>query len=148
MIDGNLGSKLITNTGLLESLDLTTFLRASCLGILLAFSIALFTHPGLYSLDNKSFLSSAKRFSLSSGWVQILTILSAREKGMLSVTCAGWHELVSKYWFLSVSFLYRSVTIFPSSSLQSVSKNAREWETSLFLRLQEIVISARYLPTL
>ena len=61
--------------------------------------------------------------SLSSCNVQILTILIAREKGILSVTCAGWQELGSKYWFLFVSFLYKSVIIFPSIILQDVSRN-------------------------
>ena len=39
-IDGSLGSKCITNTGLVEAFSLLTFSRASLLGILLALSIA------------------------------------------------------------------------------------------------------------
>ena len=51
----------------------------------------------------------------------------AREKGILLVTWVGWQELVSKYWFLSVGFLYRSIIILPSEIRQDVSKNASEF---------------------
>ena len=40
------------------------------------------------------------------------------------VVCDGWQELGSKYMFLSVGFFYRSVTIFPSTIEQEVSKKA------------------------
>ena len=38
---------------------------------------------------------------------------------------AGWQELVNKYWFLSVSLRYRSVTIFRASILHDVSRKAK-----------------------
>ena len=47
------------------------------------------------------------------------------EKGILSVMCGGWQELGSRYWHLSVGFLYRSTTISFFLMKVSVSRNAR-----------------------
>ena len=68
--------------------------------------------------------------SLLSGLVQILTILRAREYGMLLVTCPGWQEEVNRYWFLSVGFLNRSTSTFPFLIERDVSKNAKEVDFS------------------
>ena len=62
-------------------------------------------------------------FCLISGFVQILRILRHSEHGILVVVCLGWHELGSKYWFLSVFFLYRSISILPFFISHEVSKN-------------------------
>ena len=88
-MDGSLGSKEITKTGLWESFVFTTFFKASLLGICLALSMAELTNPLLYSLANKRNLSSLNLFSLSSSREQILTILSANENGILSVVWLG-----------------------------------------------------------
>ena len=45
---------------------------------------------------------------------------------MLSVTWAGWQEDVSKYWFLSVGFLYRSTIPLPSVIEREVSRKGKE----------------------
>ena len=37
--------------------------------------------------------------------LQILSILSPREKGIESVTPDGWQLSLKRYWFLSVSFI-------------------------------------------
>ena len=44
---------------------------------------------------------------------------------MFSVMCGGWQELVSRYWHLSVGFLYKSTTILLFTTDVDVSKNAR-----------------------
>ena len=88
-IDGSLGSNEITKTGLWDSLFLTTFFKASFLGICLALSMAEFISPLLYSLASKRDLSSLNLFSLSSGEEQILTILNANENGIFSVVWLG-----------------------------------------------------------
>ena len=117
---------MIANTALCVALLLTTLHNASALGIILALLIAASTHPGLYPCSNSKVFSSEKRFSLASGSEHILTILNAREKGMFSVTWAGWQELVRRYWFLSVSFRYKSVPILPSIIWQEVSRNGKD----------------------
>ena len=61
------------------------------------------------------------------GLVQILTILSPNENGMFLVHPIGWHLLVSRYWFLSVSFLYKTISILPFSIEQFVSGNGIEF---------------------
>ena len=104
VMEGSLGSYWTTNTGL-ACFSFSTFFRASCLGIVLAFSIALSTTPALYPLDTKSCLSSPSLLSLVSLFLQMRTILRAREKGIFFVTWAGWQEDVRRYWFLSVGFL-------------------------------------------
>ena len=96
-IDGSLGSKFITNTGHEVDFCLITLFRASLLGTPMAFSIAELIIAGLYSLDISQSFNSEKCFSLSSAKVQILTILRAREYGILLLTCAGWQELGKRY---------------------------------------------------
>ena len=41
---------------------------------------------------------------------------------MLTVLWGGWKEESSRFWFLTVGFRYRSVTSFPSSRRNSVSR--------------------------
>ena len=71
---GRRGSNVRANTGPLDFF-LLTFLRAFCLGIDLALSIEKSIDFSLYPLSSKNSFNSAKRFSLSSEFVQILTIL-------------------------------------------------------------------------
>ena len=110
----------MAKTGLFVEFSLDTLYNASNLGTLLALSMEELIMACFWYLDNIKSLSSENRFSLSSLKVHILTILSASEYGIFLVTCVGWHELGNKYWFLSVSFQYRSVTILPSRILQDV----------------------------
>ena len=58
--------------------------------------------------------------------LQILTILSAKEKGMFSVTWAGWQLDGRRYWFLSVGFLYSVVLMLLPLTLQEVSRKGME----------------------
>ena len=88
-IEGSRGSYVITNTGLVLVLFLTTLFRASNLGISLALFIAALTTPILYCLDKSRDFNSSNLFSLDSGRENILTILNAKENGIFCVTCAG-----------------------------------------------------------
>ena len=45
---------------------------------------------------------------------------------MFLVQPIGWQLLVSRYWFRSVSFLYKSISICPSSMLHDVSRKGME----------------------
>ena len=85
-MEGNLGSKVITNTGLFGVLDFITFSRAFILGMFLALSIAELIKFVLYPLASSNSFSSPNVLSLSVDNEHILTILKARENGMLSVT--------------------------------------------------------------
>ena len=69
---------------------------------------------------------SKKRFSFVLYSLQILVILRACENGIFSGTWAGWHELVKRYWFLSVGLRYKSVITLPFFIVQLVSKNGIE----------------------
>ena len=112
-IEGSLGSLVTAITGLLVCLLSAVFFLFNNLfpGILLALFIAELIIPGLYSLFSKTDLSSWNLVSLCFFSVQTLTILRAKENGMFWVVWFGWHELGSRYWFLSVGFLYRSTEI-------------------------------------
>ena len=95
-------------------------------GILLALSIAeyiVFSENPLFSVSSFSFKNC---FYLHSGLEQILTIFKHNEKGIFVVQDGGWHELGRRYIFLYVSFLYRSVSIFPSSIQHKTSRNGIE----------------------
>ena len=117
----------MTNTGLSVVFCLMTFSRAFNLGICLALSIAAWITFELYSLDNNISFNSLNLFSLASVSEQILTILSASENGIFEHTLAGWQLDVSKYWFLSLSFLNKSVRILPVSLiLQEESRKGIE----------------------
>ena len=122
---GSLGSKETAKTGrLVVGCGGTEVgLSATSLGTDLAFIIAASIICSGYLLSMKRFFSSQKRFSLSISSLHILVILRACEYGILSVTLAGWHELVNRYWFRSVGFLYKSVLILQFFIVQSVSKN-------------------------
>ena len=76
-----------------------------------------------YPLFSMSSFSFENCFSLYSGLEQILRIPKHNEEGIFVVKDGGWQELGRRYIFLSVSFLYRSVYIFPSSILQRTSRN-------------------------
>ena len=78
---------------------------------------------GVYSLCNNISFNSKNLASLSGISLHILTILVLRLYGMDLVQSLGWQLLGSKYWFLSLGFLYQSVLILPSSTLHNVSKN-------------------------
>ena len=79
----------MAKTDLCVVLFLTTFSKASILGMTLAFSMAASTQPGLYPLARSKDFNSLNLVSLASGCEHILTILRAREKGIFSVTWAG-----------------------------------------------------------
>ena len=110
-MDGNLGSYGVANTGRLFSFEYDTFLRNFnfSLGILLALVKADRILSFLYPLFNKRSCSSCNLLSLMLGLEQILEILIANDFGMARVVCLGWQLLGSKYWFLSVGFIHKSV---------------------------------------
>ena len=105
---------------------LRTLLSAILRGIPLALSIALFIIFSEYSLLSMSAFRFKNCLSLSSGLEQILTILKHSENGIFFVQDGGWQELGRRYMFLSVSFLYKSVSIFPSWMLHRTSRNGME----------------------
>ena len=97
-MDGSLGSNVMAKTGLAGRLeDLFTLCIAMFLGICLALLIAALMRDSLYPLEINISFNSSSLLSLEAGEEQILTILYAKEKGILSVTWAGWQELGSKY---------------------------------------------------
>jgi hypothetical protein len=49
-------------------------------------------------------------------------ILMLSENGMANVVVLGWHEEGKRYWFLLVSFLYKSTSILPFSMVREVSR--------------------------
>ena len=113
-IGGSLGSYLRANIGLVFAWLFITLLSATWRGMSFALYIAAVKILSEYPLSSINSLSFRNCLSLSSGFEQILTILKHNEKGMFLVQAGGWQELGSKYMFLSVSFLYRSVSSFPS----------------------------------
>ena len=125
-IGGSLGSYLRANIGLVFAWLLITLLSATWRGMSLALSIAAVTILSEYPLSSINSLSFRNCLSLSAGFEQILTILKHNEKGMFLVQAGGWQELGSKYMFLSVSFLYKSVSILPSLILHKTSKKGME----------------------
>ena len=110
----------------LSFFSLFTRLQATFLGICRALSIAESSKRLGYPLSMSCFLISWSLLSLFSGSLQILIILMLNPKGMAFLVWAGWHELGNKYWFLSVSFLNKSVSMRPSIIEHEVSKKGIE----------------------
>ena len=111
---------MTTNAGLLFVCCLDTLLTASNLGMALALAMAPSNMPGLYCLAMSISFNSMNLWSLVSGSMQILLILILRENGIEFKHSLGWQLEVNKYWFLSVGFQYKSVTIFPFFIWQEV----------------------------
>ena len=65
-----------------------------------------------YCLASSNSFNSDSLWSLCSFLVQILTILRDSENGIDLDVALGWHDDGSRYRFLSVSFLNRSILIF------------------------------------
>ena len=120
-IEGSLGSYAEAKTGLLFSFFLATFLRSVSLGTFLALVMADSTISCWYPLSRRRSFNSSSLLSLSSGSEQTLIILMASPLGRAKIVCLGWQLSGRRYWFLSVGFLYKSVCIFQSLILQSVS---------------------------
>ena len=121
---GSLGSNFVAKTGRFWVAFFFTLSKAIFLGIFLAFSIPLFISSSGYFLSIRTLLSSESLRSLFFSVVQILTIRSPREKGIEAVTPCGWQLSLSRYCFLSLSFLYKSRSIFPFIIVIDVSNNS------------------------
>ena len=113
-------------TGLFSVCLLSTLLRAMWRGILLALSIAAFRVLSEYPLLTINSVSFINCSSLYSDLEQILTILRHNEKGMFLVQEGGWHDVGRRYMFLSVSFLWRFVSILPFWILHETSRKGME----------------------
>ena len=88
-IDGNQGSIFTAKTGILNVTFLFFLLKAICLGMALALSIAEFISLSEYFLDINMSLNSVSLISLLSGLVHVLMIPNASEKGIFFVTEVG-----------------------------------------------------------
>ena len=106
--DGRAGWYVTTRGS--RSVDgLSTFFNASRRRILQTLLNASSTTFGWYCLESRSCRNSSSLFLKVDGSLHIRNRRYPKEKGILFVTCMGWHDDGSRYWQTAVSFLKRSV---------------------------------------
>ena len=91
-----------------------------------AFSMLLTINDSKYFLAKSNSCNSFNLLFKFFSLVQILTILKESKYGMAHVVLLGWQLEGSRYWFWSVFFLKRSMTILLFSIFNKVSRNGME----------------------